>query len=65
MMQLLERLPLRPSRGAPCSGHGLGSRSMYEDRANVAPSRARALKTPLTATTDATAHSLTTHVRTK
>ena len=65
MMQLLERLPLRPSLGAACSGHGLGSRSMYEDRANVAPSHARALETPLTATADAKAHSLTTHVRTK
>ena len=53
MIQLLERLPLRPSRGAPCSGHGLGCRSTYEDRANVAPSRARALKTPPTPSIDA------------
>ena len=65
MMQLLARLPLRPSRKARFSGHGLGSHSMYEDRANVAPSHVRALETPLTATADAKAHLLTTHVRTK
>ena len=53
MMQLLERLPLRPSRGAACSGRALRSHSMYEDRANVGPSHARALETPLTPTADA------------